>query len=172
MNIKDLMRKDIDIIMLGEDKTQRETDKDEAVPINGANIYLSLDVLFSDSHINPIEGLSLGVYVTNLNTVHRYFNQPIFKISTQNDDGVDTFGMTNRIGKIIEFPKRLEYGESFSVNYKLSSVSISDFFEKILKKDGTATIKTFAKTSLGETFYSNEYPISKIVNIAKEIKII
>lgn len=57
MNIKDLMRKDIDIIMLGEDKTQRETDKDEAVPINGANIYLSLDVLFSDSHINPIEGV-------------------------------------------------------------------------------------------------------------------
>lgn len=165
----------------GEFMTLKEKDlqdKNESgthatVPTKGANVYLSVYILFATSCNSPtggVEGLSLGVSVTNFNVTHRYFNQPTFKASVPFDGDLDTFYLTSKMDHAITFPKRLEYGEVFTVNYKLSTEIISKFFTKMMEKDSNATIKAVLYTTLGEIFYSNECPVSKIVNVAKQVK--
>lgn len=154
-----------------QDKTSIDNQVPSSIPTDGANIYLSIDVLYN-SPIGRISGLSLGVAVTNFNITHRYFNQPVFKISVPFDGDMDTFYLMETIGASITFPKRLEYGEVFSANYQLSPKSIAEFFTEIIRKDSNATIKAILYTTLGERYYSNEYPVSKIVDVAKQLKMI
>ena len=158
-----------------QDKTSIDNQEPSSIPTDGANVYLSVNILFATSYNRPtgeIEGLSLGVTMTNFNVTHRYFNQPVFKISVPLDGDTDTFYLTEAIGASITFPKRLEYGEVFSANYKLSPMSIAGFFTEIIRKDSNATIKAILYTTLRERYYSNEYPVSKIVNVAKQLKMI
>ncbi len=154
-----------------QDKT--ETNGHVSVPVEGAKVYLSINVLFETSYNRPtgkIEGLSLGVTVTNFNVTPRYFNQPVFKTSVPFDNNMDAFYLMNSIGTSITFPKRLEYGEVFTANYKLSTENINQFFVKIMEQDSNAVIKAVLHTTLGETFFSNECPFNKIVNVAKQMK--
>ena len=154
-----------------QDKLNLGDSASSSVPTVGANVYMSIDVLY-DSSIERIKGLSLGVTVTNFNMTHRYFNQPVFKTSVPFDGDMDTFYLMNLKEVAITFPKRLEYGEVFSVNYKLPPISIARVFTEVIGKNPDATIKAIIHTTLGERFYSNEYPVSKIVNMAEQLKLI
>lgn len=152
-----------------------ETRGQASIPTEGANVYLSINVLFTTSYNNAnreIEGLCLGITVTNFNLTHRYFNQPVFKTSVPIDGDTNSFYLTTAIGTHIIFPKRLEYGEVFTANYKLPKEIIDGIFTKMKTKNSDTTIKAILYTTLGETFYSNEYPVSKIVNMAKQLKLI
>lgn len=61
-------------------------------------------------------------------------------------------------------------GHSYSVNYELPPMSITRVFAKVMRKNPDATIKAIVHTTLGERFHSNEYPVSKIVNVAEQLK--
>ena len=158
------------LMLLGEKDTLDTTEADThvSVPTKGANVYLSINVLFANKLTGGV-GLSLGVTVTNFNEIHRYFNQPVFKRSIPFNDGLDTFYLTNMVDDTIIFPKRLEYGEVFTVNYKISKDIIDKVFTKI-GENSDVTIKAVLHTTLGETFFSNECPVSKIVNVANQIE--
>lgn len=166
-----------DIMALEKKDVQNITEMggQTSIPKEGANVYLSIDVLFVTSNNMPtgkVEGLSLGVTVTNFNLAHRYFNQPIFKTSAPVYGDTDSFYLTNAIGTPVTFPKRLEYGEVFTANYKLSRDCIDGIFAKMITNNSNVTIKAILHTTLGETFYSNEYQVSKIVNVAKQLNLI
>lgn len=49
-------------------------------------------------------------------------------------------------------------------------MSITRVFAKVMRKNPDATIKAIVHTTLGERFHSNEYPVSKIVNVAEQLK--
>lgn len=151
-----------------------ETGDHASVPVEGANVYLSINVLFG-TQINrsagKIEGLSLGVTVTNFNVTHRYFNQPVFKTSVPFDNDMNAFYLMNSIDTPITFPIRLGYGEVFTANYKLPIDKTDSFFEQMMKQDSDATIKASLHTTLGEAFFSNECLVSKIVNVSRQMKI-
>lgn len=171
---KNFKMEDFMVLERGNGQDKERTNGHTSVPIEGANVYLSINVLLATSYNRPtgkIDGLSLGVTVTNFNETPRYFNQPVFKTSVPFDNDMDTFYLMNSIDTSITFPKRLEYGEVFTANYKLSIENISKFFAKITEQDSEATIKAILHTTLGEAFFSNEYPLSKIVNVAKQMNL-
>ena len=166
-----------DIMALEKNNVQNKMDTggQTSIPTEGANVYLSINVLFATSDNNAsgkIEGLCLGITVTNFNLTHRYFNQPVFETSVPVDGDTNSFYLTTAIGTPIIFPKRLEYGEVFTANYKLPKEIIDGIFTKMKTKNSDATIKAILHTTLGETFYSNEYPVSKIVNVANQLNLI
>lgn len=74
------------------------------VPTTGAKVYLGVNYMFETMYGGPtrkIEGVCLGVTVTNLNVVHRYFSQPSFKVSAPLDGGKDTFSLLDVVGERI-----------------------------------------------------------------------
>ena len=103
----------------------------------------------------------MGVTVTNLNVVHRYFSQPSFKVSVPLDGGKDTFSLMDVVGERIAFPKRLEYGESYTIYYKLT-VGALGIMRSLMKKDAKMNIKAIVTTSLGEYFESNKHLVSEL----------
>lgn len=134
------------------------------VPTTGAKVYLGVNYMFETMYGRPtgnIEGVCLGVTVTNLNVVHRYFSQPSFKVSVPLDGGKDTFSLLDVVGERIAFPKRLEYGESYTIYYKLASGALG-IMKSLMKKDAQMNIMAFVTTSLGEYFESNKHLISEL----------
>lgn len=134
------------------------------VPTTGAKVYLGVNYMFETMYGGPtrkIEGVCLGVTVTNLNVVHRYFSQPSFKVSVPLDGGKDTFSLLDVVGERIAFPKRLEYGESYTIYYKLASGALG-IMKSLMKKDAQMDIMAIVNTSLGEYFESNKHLVSEL----------
>lgn len=136
---------------------------DSKVPAVGANIYLSLNIMFETIGNRPtgnILGISFGVSVTNTNKEHRYFYEPSFKVSTPFDNGLDTFVMTDKHPDNPVFPRRLEYGEPFTVYYNISDMKL---FKELVERDDNASITAIVNTTLGEVFCSNECKLKELL---------
>lgn len=143
---------------------------DNKAPESGANVYLNVNLLFETDYGVPtgrIQGIAVGVHVTNTNKEHRYFYEPSFKSSVPFEGNCDTFMLTNAMPNKPNFPKRLEYGEPFSVHYQILDMMV---FKKIYEIDPEATLVAFVNTTLGEVFFSNEYKIKDLVKDEKYIK--
>lgn len=144
--------------------TQGISMNENSVPTTGANVYLGVNYMFETMYGQPtgkMEGVCLGVTVTNLNVVHRYFSQPSFKVSVPLDGGNDTFSLMDVVGERIAFPKRLEYGESYTIYYKLT-VGALGIMKSLMKKDTQMDIMAIVNTSLGEYFESNKHLVSEL----------
>lgn len=152
VNLNDrLSQLPLKIIMLMEEKRCKE------LPTVGANVYLSCYIMVQNNDFNRQK--CIGVTITSTTKDIRYFNEPFFKLSSPlNENGFDTFLMTNKITKV-QFPHRLEYGQPVSVHYIISS---NDLFQEILSKDTNATIVAVVTTTLGETYYSNKFEIKNL----------
>lgn len=124
----------------------------------GANIYFALNIGITG--IGEIAGISFGVTITNLTKENRYFNSPVFKLSSE-FNGTDTFELMGRTHNIL-FPKKLEYGEVVTEDYPLIQNS-KQVFEEVLKKDSEATLKVIVNTTIGEIYHSNQYKVSRIL---------
>lgn len=83
--------------------------------------------------------------------------------------GADTFVMTNIIGELIKFPRKMEYGEVISEGYLLVPNNIL-LFEELLAKDTDATLTAYVSTTLGEVYKSDPYPIRDIVEKKQYIR--
>ena len=143
-----------------------EAQNPNQVVTTGANIYLGLMLLFETMNgINTgkIEGISFGVTITNLTKENRFFNAPAFKLSTPFEGDLDTFVITDIVGASVQFPKKLEYGEEVSLNYRIHKNSKKFIFDKVIVKDSSATIQVIVSTTFGEIYKSNEYPITKLL---------
>ena len=65
----------------------------------------------------------------------------------------------------ISFPKRMEYGEQYQINYKLKKGFI-DSMREFRGQDVTLT--AFVSTTVGEKFHSNEMNIDILFSTEKE----
>ncbi|MBR1798494.1 MAG: hypothetical protein IJ761_01150 [Bacteroidales bacterium] len=118
-----------------------------------ANVDLSQGLLFETYVGKPtgkIDGVAITVVVTNCEKESRFFNYPIFRTSIPIVGTNDSFQMLNAIHPIV-FPAKLEYGEQFSISYKLNPANI-EIFSSLLEKDSNATIKAIVATTLYEIF--------------------
>jgi len=129
--------------------------------IKGANIYLSLNLLYGLSGIHGITGICYGITITNLTKENRFFNAPFFKFSIPFKGSVDTFAMTDTMNNII-FPKKLEYGEVVSESYLIRPQS-KEIYDALIAKDENATIQAIVTTTIGEIYKSNEYMVSQLL---------
>lgn len=136
--------------------------KSDIIP-SGANVYLSLNIMFETIGNKPtgnIAGVSFGVSVTNTTEEQRYFYEPSFKVSIPLDSGLDTFLMTDKHPHNPLFPKRLEYGEPFTVYYNIADLML---FKSLVEKDENVTITAVVNTTLGEIFVSNPYKLKDLI---------
>jgi hypothetical protein len=113
------------------------------------NVYLTTYLQMSE--IYGVTGLSIGVTVTNTVNAHRYFNEPYFLLSKPVMGNNDTFKLFNEMYNI-PFPKRMEYGEQYHVNYNLKK-GFLDQMEKFIGQE--VTITAMVTTTVGEKFTSN-----------------
>lgn len=144
------------ILELMESKNSNDIEVDK-----GANVYLSLNLLFGTGGLSGISGISFGVTITNLTKENRFFNAPFFKLSRPFEGKVDTFAMTDTMYHIV-FPKKLEYGEVVSENYQIRPQS-RDIYDKLNAQDANATIQVIVSTTIGEIYKSNEYRVSQLL---------
>lgn len=136
-----------------------------------ANVYLGQNILYETYWGKPtgqIEGIGIGVTITSTSKENRFFNQPLFKVSTPFEGDADTFSLMNMIIPV-RFPVKMEYGERVSVTYKLASGTMN-LFEEILKKDANATIKAIVTTSFGEYSISEPYQLAELVKNKRYVK--
>ena len=136
-----------------------------------ADVDLSQSVLFETYYGKPtgkIEGVAITVVVTNKTKEARYFNQPLFKVSTPIEGTFDSFCMTNAIYPL-NYPVKLEYGQQYSVSYKLIPENIK-MFASLLEKDPNATIKAIVATTLNEIVETEPYAIAGIVDNSQHVK--
>lgn len=140
-----------------------EAQNPNQVAITGANIYLGLNILFETSYSQPtIRGIAFDVTITNLTKENRFFNAPFFKLSVPSKNGIDTFVMTNIVGKSLNFPKKLEYGEAASQTYLISANS-KEIYDGAIAIIPNATIQVIISTTIGEVYKSNEYSVAKLL---------
>lgn len=144
------------ILELMESKNSNEIEIDK-----GANVYLSLNLLFDTGGFSGISGISFGVTITNLTKENRFFNAPFFKLSVPFEGNVDTFVMTDIMNNVV-FPKKLEYGEVVTENYQIRPQS-KEIYDKVIAQDENATIQIIVSTTIGEIYKSNEYKVSKLL---------
>lgn len=126
------------------------------------SIYLSTYI--EASEIYGIVGVNIGVTVTNPINEFRYFGAPYFKLSKPLIGNTDTFQLFD-VMKQISFPKRMEYGEQYQLNYKLKKGFIDSMREF---KGQDITLTAFVSTTVGERFHSNEMNIDKLFATEKE----
>jgi len=134
-------------------------------------VDFSVNVMFTTYFGKPtgnIEGVALGVEVTNMTKEVRYFNQPIFKLSIPISGSADSFTMLNMV-QPKSFPVRLDFGQQYTVSYKLVPGNI-EMFQSILDKDPNATITVVVSTSLGEKSESEPYLLSELIKNKKYIR--
>lgn len=118
------------------------------------DVYLSSRIMLSN--YNYSSGI-VGVTVTNKIKEHRYFDSPIFEISEPLFH-TNTFVLLNPMENI-SFPKKMEYGESYRINYPLKK----DVLEELKKLRGKEVfLKAIVRTSIGEKFVSNEMNIDNL----------
>lgn len=77
--------------------------------------------------------------------------------------------MTNVIGGVIDFPRKMEYGEVVSENYLLVPGNIK-MFEELLAKSPDVTLTAYVSTTLGEVYKSEPYPVCDIVKQKKYVR--
>ena len=130
----------------------------EELPVIDANIYFGIGI-FMDG-IN--RSLGFSITITNLTKEHRYFSQPSFNLSHPYK-GADSFILTTLIGKQIDFPIRLEYGQPVTVHYTIGEGQIS-FLREILSLNEDASIAIVSTTTVGEIYRSNEHTIKHIIS--------
>ena len=136
-----------------------------------ANVYFTEDLLVETFYGRPngnILGISFRVVVTNTSKEVRFFGKPSFKCSVPIEGDLDSFEMLNVITPM-SFPAKLDYGEQFSISYKLVPNNIQ-MFAKMLQRDESATIKAIVWTTLNEKTESEPYPLSKIVQNSKYVR--
>lgn len=143
-----------------------------AATMKVAEAYLSQDLLLETFFNVPsgrIEGVSLTVTVTNHSKEVRYFQQPLFKLSTPIEGkGTDAFYMLNVI-EPVQFPVKLNYGQQFSVSYRLNAGNIQ-MLSDVIMRETDATIKAIITTTLNDRIESNTISLSKIVKNAKCVR--
>lgn len=136
-----------------------------------ADVDISQGVLFETYFRKPtgkIEGVAISVVVTNKIDEIRYFNEPLFKVSVPIQGTVDSFYMMNAIYPL-NFPIKLEYGQQYSISYKLIPENIA-MFASLTKKEPNATIKAMVATTLNEIIDSEPYKIAEILKNAEYVK--
>jgi len=125
------------------------------------NVYLTTYLQMSEFH--GLIGLSIGVTVTNTVNAHRYFNEPYFILSKPIMGNNDTFKLFDDMYNI-SFPKRMEYGEQYQVNYNLKK----GFLDQMKKLQGQeVTITSIVTTTVGEKFVSNSMSIDDLFKYKK-----
>lgn len=129
-------------------------EKDE--PKSKDNVYLSTYI--EASEIYGITGVNIGVTVTNVINGHRYFNGPYFKLSKPLVGNADTFQLFDARQQIA-FPKRMEYGEQYQINYNLKKGFIDSMREF---KGQDVTLTAYVTTTVGEKYQSNEMKIDML----------
>jgi hypothetical protein len=139
---------------------QEQEQKDEET------VYLGVKIL-ANTYDRSYRGLTLGVDFTNRNKEHRYINEPNFELS-HNIEGIGTrtFYLVEKLVNV-EFPIKLEFGQSFSVSYVLKTGTI-DLWKKLPKN---ATVQAFITSSIGEKFKSNKQEIERIIQVFSEMGI-
>lgn len=130
----------------------------DELPIVDANIYFSIGLLMD----GITRRLGFSITITNLTKEHRYFSQPSFNLSHP-FKGADSFILTTSIGKNIDFPIRLEYGQPVTVHYSIGEGQIS-FLREILSQNEDASIAVVSSTTVGEIYRSNEHTIKHIIS--------
>ena len=119
-------------------------------------VYLTTYLEMSEYY--GLTGLLIGVTVTNTIKEHRYFNPPYFKLSKPLVGENDTFQMFDAVVPI-NFPKKMEYGEQYTVQYKLKKGFLDMLKQHLGQK---VTITAFVTTTVGEKFISNEMLVDDI----------
>ena len=136
-----------------------------------ADVDLSQGGLY-ETYLGEVTGrimcAAITVVVTNCQKEARYFNQPMFRASIPIVGTNDSFQMMNAIYPIA-FPVKLEYGQQYSVSYKLIPENI-DIFASLLEKDPNATLEAIVTTTLGEKSISEPYNIAEILENAEYVK--
>ena len=128
-------------------------------------ISLSSKILFSE-YLGPYAA-ALGVNITNLLKEHRYFNEPQFILSKPfKGSRADSFYLTKKL-RDVNFPVKLEYGESISVDYEIN-INSYDMLWSNLEPD--TMIQAIVYTTLGEECKSNLIEASKLSEALKSIK--
>ena len=136
-----------------------------------ARICFSVSLMYATYFGNQkgnIEGLAIGVTVTNTEKEIRYFEQPYFKLSVPFEGGEDAFIMLNMV-QPVSFPAKLEFGQQFFVSYKLVPANIK-MFKSIVDKNPDITIKAVVLTTLGELSESEPYKLAEIVKNEKYVR--
>lgn len=124
-------------------------------------IYLSTFLIISE--IYGVTGINIGVTATNVINEHRYFGPPIFKLSKPIEGATDSFQLMNPMIPI-EFPKKLEYGEQYEIQYTLTK-GFLDEMEKFKGQD--VKLIAYVSTTVGERFESNEMNIDDLFRFKK-----
>lgn len=127
-------------------------------------VYLTTYLQMSEFH--GLTGMLIGVTVTNVIKEFRYYNPPFFKLSKPIVGENDTFQMFETATPI-SFPKKLEYGEQYDVQYVMKK-GFLDMLEKFVGQKVTMT--AHVTTTVGEKFVSNEMEIDGIFDIKKRLK--
>lgn len=130
----------------------------EKLPTVDANIYFSIGIFTN----GVTRAMGFSITITNLTKEHRYFNQPSFNLSHP-FKGADSFILTSSIGKEVEFPIRLEYGQPVTVHYTIGEGQIS-FLRELLSQNEDASIAVVSSTTVGEIYRSNEHTIKHILS--------
>ena len=110
----------------------------ENLPMIDANIYFSIGI-FTDG---VTRGIGFSITITNLTKEHRYFAQPSFNLS-HSYKGADSFCLTSSIGKNVEFPVRLEYGQPITIHYTIGPGQIS-FFRDVLRQNEDTSLSVIS----------------------------
>lgn len=128
----------------------------------GANLYLTILGEFSDM---KGVGVSFGTTITNLTREIRYFNQPYFKVfpKFKLDKGIehDTFFMKQRDHSQVQYPYRLEFGQTVDSGYPIIQGGYEMFLENMSDE---AYIQAFVTTTVGEIYSSRKYMIIKLIS--------
>ena len=92
--------------------------------------------------------LSFRVTVTNTAKEHRYYNEPLFKLSKPIEDSANAFYLPN-ILDTNKYPFKLEFGQQFTASYKIDSQN-AKMLLRLLSEDHSLAIKAVVNTTLGE----------------------
>lgn len=151
----------IEVLNLIENKQKMDETKNI-----GANLYLTTLAELGTYH----RGIKFGLTITNLTKEHRYFNQPNFKVFPKFEIGNgmehDTFIMLHT--EDIVLPKRLEYGEPFTLTFELKPGFI-EMCKTAFDKDADGYIQAFVSTTVGELHESEKYTFKKLMENIKWI---
>lgn len=139
-------------------KILEENQKNNKMEIN-ANVYLTTLAELGSMH----RKLKFGLTITNLTKEHRYFNQPTFKVFPKFNLGNglehDTFALIHL--EEINLPKRLEYGEPFSLSFTISDGFI-EMCKDTIKINEEGYIQAFVSTTVGELYESKKFKFKKL----------
>lgn len=150
---------------------RKSISQEQTVSQSVANVELSQGVLFETYFGKPtgnVEGVAINVVVTNTRNEARYFNQPVFQTSIPIKGTADSFTMLNAVYPI-SFPVKLEFGQQYSIAYKLVPANI-EMFASLSKKDNKATIKAIVTSTLNEKCESKPLEITEIIENSKYVK--